>query len=213
MAAGSIRKNLAEGLSYLRLQKVIVLLLIMEMGLTLFGMSYQGLMPVFADLLNLKSEGYGFMLAAAGVGSMLGSLAIASLGNYKRKGTILVVSGVLFGAALLVFSNLTDLGKALHVDTTSLYIVSLILGAAGVFGTAYTTTSNTAIQMNIADQYRGRVTSVYGMVVGFYPISTLIIGAVAEPLGAPMALTVAAGCLVVFMIVVALISPRLRSLE
>lgn len=213
MAVGSVRKNLTEGLNYLRLQKIVVLLLILEMGLTFFGMCYQGLMPVFADLLSLKSEGYGFMLAAAGVGSMLGSLAIASLGNYKRKGTILIVAGILFGVALLVFSNLTGLGKALHVDTARLYIVSLILGAAGIFGTAYSTTSITAIQMNIADEYRGRVTSVYGMVLGFYPIATLVIGAVAESLGAPLALTIAAGCLVLFITVVATISPRLRHLE
>jgi hypothetical protein len=144
---------------------------------------------------------------------MLGSLAIASLGNYKRKGTILIVAGILFGVALLVFSNLTGLGKALHVDTARLYIVSLILGAAGIFGTAYSTTSITAIQMNIADEYRGRVTSVYGMVLGFYPIATLVIGAVAESLGAPLALTIAAGCLVLFITVVATISPRLRHLE
>ncbi len=213
MKPGSVVKNLIEGLQYLRQQKIIIILLVMEMALTFFGMSYQGLTPVFANLFNLNSEGYGFMLAAAGIGSMLGSLGVAVLGAYRRKGTVLIAMGVLFGLGLLLFANLGNLGNILHLNTANLWLVSLVFAAVGAFGTGYATTSGTAIQMNMTDQYRGRVTSVYSMVIGFYPVSTLVIGAVAEGLGAPLALTIAGTCLVLSTLAMGFFSPRYRRLE
>ncbi|HSW58016.1 MAG TPA: MFS transporter, partial [Dehalococcoidales bacterium] len=100
--SGSMVKNLVEGVRYLRGQRLVVILLLMELTFTLFGAIYSGLMPVFAGLLNLQSQGYGFLLAASGIGSMLGSLMVASLGNYKGKGLLIMVSGIIFGISLLL---------------------------------------------------------------------------------------------------------------
>ncbi len=212
-AGGSTLRNLIEGLRYLRVQKLLVILLVMELALTLFGMCYQGLIPVFADLLGEKSEGYGFMLSAAGVGSLVGSLGVASLGNLKRKGGLLLITGIAFGAALVFFANTGSLGSLLHLGHASIYLASALLVGIGIFVTAYTTTSSTLIQMNVSDELRGRVTSVYGMVVAFYPIATFGVGAIAEALGAPAALTIAGAALAIFMLAIAIISRRIRRLE
>lgn len=212
VSKGSMLKNFTEGLRYLRLQKAIVTILIMELALTFFGMSYQGLMPVFADLLKEKSVGYGFMLAAAGVGSTVGSLIIASLGNFKRKGLVLLTTGVIFGILLALFANTKALGNDLKLGSNTFYLASVLLIAVGMFCTSYTTTSNTIIQMNATDEFRGRVTSFYAMVIGLYPLTTLAVGAIAEALGAPMALTIGASCLTLFMIIMAIASRRVRQL-
>jgi predicted MFS family arabinose efflux permease len=212
-SGGSMLTNLKEGLRYLRLQRMFIILLIMELALTLFGMCYQGLIPVFAELLNQKSQGYGFMLAFVGVGSMMGSLAIASLGNFKKKGLVLIGAGIFFGIVLVLFANTAEVGNIFHMGSSSMVMASFLLILIGMFSTAYATTSSTIIQMNVSDEFRGRITSVYSMVIGFYPVSTLIIGAVAEVLGAPMALTIGGGCLAVFTIFIALFSRRFRGLE
>lgn len=208
-----IFKEYAEGLRYLRLQKAIIIILIMEFALTLFGTSYQGLFPVFAELLNQQSAGYGFMLAATGVGAMLGSLAVAALGNYKRKGLVLLVTGIALGIGLALFANMSQLGSILHLGQSNYYLALVLLMFTGFFITAYTTTSNAIVQLNTSNEFRGRVTSFFSMVVGFYPMTTFFMGAIAEGLGAPTALTIGAGGLTVFMIIMTLASRRIRQLK
>jgi MFS family permease len=212
VSKGSVLKNYAEGIKYLRLQKAIVIILIMEMALTFFGTSYQGLMPVFANLLSQQSAGYGFMLAAVGIGSMLGSLIVASLGNFKRKGLILLTTGIILGIFLGLFANMADLGDIMKLGQNNFYLALVLLMGIGFFVTSYTTTSNTIVQMNTSDEFRGRMTSFYSMVIGFYPLTTFMIGAIAEVLGAPMALTIGATCLTLFMIIMAIASRRIRLL-
>jgi MFS family permease len=210
---GPIFKEYAEGLRYLRLQKVIIIILIMEFVLTLFGTSYQGLFPVFAELLNQESAGYGFMLAATGIGAMLGSLAVAALGNYKRKGMVLLVTGIALGISLALFANMGQLGTILHMGGSNYYLALVLAMFTGFFITAYTTTSNALVQLNTSNEYRGRVTSFFSMVVGFYPMTTFIMGAIAEGLGAPAALTIGAAGLTIFMVIMTIFSQRIRRLS
>jgi MFS family permease len=210
--AGSIGKNMSEGLGYLRLHRLIIIILIMEMAITLFGASYQGLMPVFADLLHADSTRYGFMLAAVGIGSTIGALGLASLGNFKRKGLVLLFGGLIFGVILVLFANAGGLGKSLHLGSNSYFLALILLVVIGISFNSYTTTSNTVVQMNVENEYRGRMTSLYCMVIGFYPIGSLIIGALAETMGAPLALTIFGSCLVLSMII-AFTLRRMRRLE
>ncbi len=211
-SGGRVIKNYVEGIQYLRLRKAIIVILVMEMALTFFGTSYQGLMPVFANLLKQQSEGYGFMLAAVGIGSAVGSLAVASLGNFKRKGLILLVTGITLGIFLGLFANMGNLGNILKIGQNDYYLALVLLAGVGFFITAYTTTSNTIIQMNTSDEFRGRMTSFYSMVIGFYPLTTFVMGTAAEGLGAPLALTIGASCLTLFMVVMAIASQRIRRL-
>jgi len=208
----SVLKNVVEGLKYLRLQTVIIILLVMEIALTIFGMSFQGLMPVFAELLEQDPEGYGFMFSAVGIGSLLGSLFIASLGNFKRKGVLLIFSAVLFGVALLLFANSSAIADFFNISG-GLYISLIALIIVGAAIMAYMSSSNTIIQMTVSDEFRGRISSVYGMVVGFYPVSMLVSGGIAELLGAPMTVSVLAGTLIVFMLGLALLNRSILKQE
>jgi MFS family permease len=209
---GSMIKNLVQGFSYLRLNNIIIILLVMEFALTLFGMPYQGLMPVFADILKVDSKAYGFMLSAVGIGAVIGSLAIASLGNFRRKGLLLLGAGILFGVVLVFFANSDRLGGILHLEQRSYYLAMFWLLFVGICTTSYTATSTTIIQMLVSDEFRGRVTSFYSIVLGLYPVSIMIAGAMAEGLGAPFTLTLWGGCLAAFMLIMAVSNPRIRKL-
>jgi MFS family permease len=210
---GSMVKNLVEGLSYLRKQRRVVILLGMELALTLFGVVYSGLIPVFAGLWNLKSEGYGFLLAASGIGSMLGSLVVASLGNYKKKGLLILIAGIVSGLVVVLFANTRYLSTFLHIGSLTFYLACFFLIAVGLAITIYSTTSNTNIQMNSTDEFRGRVNGVYSMIVALYPLATLGLGAMAEVIGAPLALSISAGILTLFMAGVLMISRSIREME
>ncbi len=210
---GSMVKNLVEGLRYLRGQRLVVILLLMELTFTLFGAIYSGLMPVFAGLLNLQSQGYGFLLAASGIGSMLGSLMVASLGNYKRKGLLILIAGIIFGISLLLFANTKYLSDFLNLGSFTFFVACTFLIAVGISATAYATTSNTNIQMNISDEFRGRVNGVFSMIVALYPMATLGLGAMAEVMGAPLALSICAGILTLIMTGILVFNRSIRRME
>jgi MFS family permease len=201
--------NLKEGFAYLRINNIILILLGMEIGLTIFGMSYQGLMPVFADLLHAGSEKYGFMMSAVGIGSLVGVFGMASLGNFRRKGLVLIGAGVVFGLFLVVFGNTVRM----NLGDNAYYVALIALFVVGMSAISYTATGLTIIQMYISDEYRGRVTSMYQIVIALYPFSILLSSAVAQAIGAPLALTIGGSCLAVFMITMAIVNKRVRSLE
>ena len=205
--------NFKEGLRYLKAQNIILILLGMELALTLFGVSYQGLIPVFADMLKVSPQGYGFMLSSIGIGALVGSILTASLGNFKRKGLLLITSGITFGLTLVLFGNSGLIGQWLNLGANVYYLAAFWLTLVGFSSVAYTTASLTIIQMFVSDEFRGRVTSFYQMVTALSVVSFALSGALAQGFGAPMALTLTGSCLVVFMLNIGLFSKRVRNQE
>jgi hypothetical protein len=67
--------------------------------------------------------------------------------------------------------------------------------------------------MNVTDEVRGRVMGLYGVVFGLMPMGALIIGAIAEEIGAPLAVTISGSVLTVFMLVMSVYNKRVRRLE
>jgi MFS family permease len=112
------------------------------------------------------------------VGSLAASLALASLGDFRGKGRILLLSGIAMGVALIAFSN------APHIA-----LVMLLLAIAGAARNATMITNQTLIQIHSADLYRGRVMSMYMMAMGLMPLGTLSAGAMADAFGVPLAIS------------------------
>ena len=106
--------DLRAGLRYLNCTPVMLPLLGIAIARVLFGWSYRTLMPVYADeVLQLGARGLGILSAAPSVGSLLGSLTLASLGDFRGKGKVLLWSGLVMGLALVGFSNTQHLWWAL----------------------------------------------------------------------------------------------------
>ncbi len=169
-------KQMREGVSYIWHQPVVRPLITLVAVSNMFALGYMALLPALAqDVLHVGTVGYGFMTTAIGVGALVGALVIASLGDYQRKGLMLTAGNLLFPVMVIALS----VSRSFHL-TVGLLVV------AGLGFMTQNATANTLVQTTVPDGLRGRVMSVYMMVFqGFFPIGSLIAGAVAEGFGVP----------------------------
>jgi len=196
-------RDLLEGLSYVRHSPLVISLLAMAFVPLAFGLPYMNLMPAFADEVLGRSEtGYGLLMAMTGVGALIASLAIASLGDFRRKGMLLLGLALGFGVMLAFFS------------VSRSYPLSLaILAGAGAGGAGYMTLNNTLLQSNVPRRILGRVMSIYMITFAMMPMGTLPLGAVAETIGPTIAVAGGAAIIILFTLAMALFRPSMRRLE
>jgi MFS family permease len=169
---------------------------------SLTGMPYAVLMPIFADrILHGGAQALGWLMGAAGAGAFLGALILASRQTLKGLGRWAAVSSFCFGAMLTAFAS-----------SRSLSLSGLILVAVGFSMMVEMGASNTLIQSMAPDRLRGRVMSVYSMVfMGMAPVGSLLAGFGADALGAPMTVAVGGALCMIAAAVFWRRLPRLRS--
>ena len=196
-------RDLLEGLSYVRHSPLIISLLAMAFVPLTFGLPYMNLMPAFAsEVLGLSETGYGVLMAMTGVGALIATLAIASLGDFRRKGILLLALALVFGVMLTFFS------------ISRSYPLSLaILVGAGAGGAGYMAVNNTLLQSNVPRRILGRVMSIYMITFAMMPMGTLPLGAVSEAVGPTIALAGGAIIIILFTLAMAILRPSLRRLE
>jgi predicted MFS family arabinose efflux permease len=137
-----------------------------------------GLMPVFAkDELGVGPKGLGLLLAVFGAGGLIGPILLATLGNVRRQGLLLLGAGALSGLGLVAFSQTNSVALALP------FLV--VVGAAQMF---YYTTNNAVLQAITPDALRGRVMSLYSVDHGLVPLGSLMAGLLAYAYGSPLAI-------------------------
>jgi MFS family permease len=175
---GQVLEHLRDGLGYVR-STPIVLMSISVIGLiSTFAMNFSVIVPTLTQLVfHSDATGYGFLMAAMGVGSLLAALAIAFSG---RTGPIVIgIGAMLLGAGEIV------------VGVSGNYLVALVaMVFAGFGGIAMAATCNTVIQLTVPDHLRGRVMSVYTTVfAGSTPIGGPLMGWVASAFGPAISMT------------------------
>ena len=204
-ARANLLESLGEGLHFIRRHRVVFALFWLATIASLLGRSYIQVMPVFArDVLDGGPRLYGILMAASGVGALAGSLATASLSHFERKGLLLLASAVVLGGALVGFG-------LSHVLALSLGLLVLVGGGT----TLYMGATTTLLQQNVPDEIRGRIMSVYSLIVaGFMPLGGMLLGSAASLTG-NAGLVVAAGgtIVVVSALAVASVLPPLRRVE
>jgi MFS family permease len=191
--------NLGEGLRYVATTPILLLPVVVVGLVATFGMNNSVLIPPLADhVLGVGATGYGFLMAASGLGSTAAALAVAFTPRVSPRP--MVLGAVALGIALLVVA---------WSRSFPLSLVAMTIAGAGGVGMAVT--ANTTIQMNVPDVLRGRVMSVYTTVFsGSVPTGGLIMGAIASSQGVPLALTLGG---ILSLIVAALAWPWLRRIE
>jgi len=202
-AVTSIRVDLVEGVRYIYHSPLLRSLLAMAFVSIAFGLPYMNLMPVFAvDIFDVGEFGLGLLLGMAGLGALIGSLIIASLGDFRRKGLLCIGLAFGFGAAVALFGF------------SGSYPLSLaLLIAVGLLGAGYLAVNNTLIQSNVPHEMLGRVMSIYVMTFAMMPLGTLPLGAVSEAIGAQPAIGAGGVIVVLFTLGMAIFHSRLRRLE
>ena len=179
-SAGGLRKNMLDGVHFIRNNELFYTFMGMTFFNSVFGMSYLILMPVFArDILNVGSQGFGFLQTAGGAGALIGTLAVAYLSDARRLPLQAARGAALFGVLLLLFAYSRAFPFSLAL--------AFVLGMSGQF---YITAINTVLQLNLPEQLRGRVMGVYGLTWDLMPVGGMVAGTIAEFAGAPAAVAV-----------------------
>ena len=193
-----------EGLGYIRRHPTISAMISLMAVSSLFGMSYNTLMPVWAgDVLKIGVTGYGWLMTAIGVGAVIAGLSLASLGNFRAKGALLTTGSIVFPLSLLVVAG---------SRWVPLTLLALVVAGWGTVSQGALT--NTLIQSTVPDELRGRVLSIYLlMFFGFMPLGSLLAGFVAERFGPTVAIFLGSGVTLLFALAVVVRAPRLRALE
>jgi len=199
----SVLRELVDGLRYIRAQMVVPILLVITLSRVLLAMPYQTFLPVFAqDVFGVGASGLGLLQAAVGVGAMVGSLGVASLGDFQRKGGLLLAAGLALGGGLLLFAY-----------APSFYLALVTLALVGAAGNVCMVANFTLLQTNVSDQVRGRVLSVNMWLWGFSPVSTVPSGALTDRRGAPFTVALQGGLLALIFAAISLGQPRFRAVE
>ena len=176
-----VMTHLRAGLAFVR-ETPAVLVPILTIGLvSTFGMNFNVLIPPLAkDVLHVGATGYGFLMAATGVGSLVASISIA----FGRSNRVMLI-GV--GATVMGIAELVLAASG----SMALSLVAMLLTGLGAISMA--ATANTTIQLTVPDELRGRVMSVYTTVIaGSTPIGGLVAGALASRLGVAEAIAIGA---------------------
>ena len=200
----SVWRSLREGLMYVRAHPAILGILGLVGVSSIFGFSYITLLPLFAGkVLNAGPQGYGLLMAGAGVGALSSALFLASLGNYERKGLLLTIGNFVFPVALIFFS------------ASQIYWLSwLCLVGVGAGLITQNALANTLLQSNVPDHLRGRILSLYTlMLLGMQPIGGLQIGSVARWFGPQEALAISASISIAFALFALRKWPQVRELR
>lgn len=174
--------KLREGFRFARRTKPIRTLLALLGVVSFMALPFSVLMPIFAvRILHGGASAYGTLMGAVGVGAMFGALAIAMRAQLRGLGNVVAYSATGLGVSLVLFS------------ASHWYWISFaMLVACGFTMMMQFTSTNTLIQAMVPDQLRGRVMSLYSMMfLGMSPLGSLLAGALADHIGAP--LTVAIG--------------------
>jgi MFS family permease len=179
---GSAISRIVEGFHYAwRTRPIRVLLLLLGL-MSLMGMPYAVLMPIFAsDVLKGGPRALGILMGAAGIGALAGAITLTRREGLRGLGRWIAMAACGFGVSLILFSW-----------STSFWLSATLLVPVGYCMMLTMASSNTLIQSMVPDHLRGRVMAIYSMMfMGMAPFGALYAGVVAEAVGAP--LTVALG--------------------
>jgi MFS family permease len=197
----NIGEQLREGFSYVAGSAPIRSILLFVAVMSLAGFPYTVLMPIYAnEILAGGPNLLGFLMAASGVGAVIGAIFLANRRSVVGLGRFIPIMGGLFGAGLITFSFS-------RIPWLSL----LVMVAIGLGFMVQMAVCNTLIQTIVDEDKRGRVMSFYTMAfMGTAPFGSLIAGSLAEKIGAPNTLLIGGSCCVAAAIVFQLALPRLR---
>ena len=177
---GSLLGNLTESLRFMWRHPLIRDLYLTVVVISLLVFSYSAMLPLFADqVLHGGAEMFSLLSISGGAGAVTAALSLAVVREQRRYRGRWIVLG----------SLVMSLGVAAFALSTNLVLSAVCLVVVGFAGISFLARANTALQTAVPDALRGRVMSVYILLLmGVAPVGAMQLGAVAHFLGAPRAL-------------------------
>ena len=187
----NIFRNIGDGLKFVFGKPVLMMPVLFLIIAAMFAMNQNVLIPVLAEnVLHQSETGYGLLMSMSGIGALAGALTMATISRGGIKNAFVFVFPLIVGVLVAA------------VGFTSIYVFSAVaLAAMSFVFMIFLASVNTTLQLNVTDEYRGRVMSIYSLVMaGTTPLGNLFAGGVAESFGARAAF-VACGAVVVAALV------------
>jgi MFS family permease len=178
---GTPLETVLEGFRYVKETPPIRALLLLLGMVSVVGMPYAVLMPIFDDqILHGGARGLGILMGATGVGALIAALALAARTGVSGLGRWVALATAGFGVSLILFSI-----------SRHFWLSAALLVPVGLAMMAQMSASNTLIQTMTPDHLRGRVMALYSMMfMGMAPLGSLMAGVAADRLGAPMTIAI-----------------------
>ena len=200
----AVIRELREGLQCVRSTPVLYTVIGLALAFTFFGMSYRQVLPAFTkEVLDVGAGGTGLLWLGAGLGSLLGSFLLASLGDFKRKSWLLLASLLLLCVFLIAFS------------WSPWYWISWILFFfVGTMSTGlFWPLANTLVQLNVPSELRGRVLSILQIAPAIHFLSALPLAVAGGLVSWSIAVTGAALMVLLVTLLLGIWRPTLRRFE
>jgi len=199
---GNILGEIRKGFQYIRRNSMIMIVLLFSLVATALAMPYVQLLPIYVDdILKVSATKMGVLMSVAGAGAFVGSITLTALPN-KKRGLLLLGSGLIAGTALVIFSFSTIWGLSLGI------MVFIGLGQ-----TLRMTIGSTLLQSYADAEYRGRVMSIFSMQWGLMSVITFFAGILAEVVPIQWILGSLAMFLIVLSILAIIFIPSIRKLD
>ncbi|HKS08711.1 MAG TPA: MFS transporter [Pyrinomonadaceae bacterium] len=196
--------DLIDGFRYVRNRPRVSALLLLSGINSLFGAPYFTLVPIYArNIFHLGETGLALMMGTSGAGAFMGALLVAYLGDFRRKGWLVVGGSIAFGVCIAAFA----LSPRLTMSLAFLFGLGFSLVVC-------VSTINTLLQKLVTDQMRGRVMSMFILsFMGTMPIGNIVAGTASNHFGPQH--TLATGGIIVALVAtgVAIFNKRLRDLH
>ncbi len=200
---GSLFNSIRAALGTVRRDVALPWILSGYAALLFFGPSSSLILPVFAtQILHLNAFQLGLLFAAAGIGTIVGALTIASLGDFKYKGALLLVSFFLWVGALFLFG----ISRFFWFSIFALFLFGVSQNGVGA-------TTITLMQTRVAPQMRGRVMSLNTLLVmGVRPLGDFAAGGLITLVGAPPTVIICASIVGLYTLFLLVARPAVRTL-
>lgn len=194
--------QIAEAFRFIRRTPLFLSLVTLTFAGMLLSNAYMQVLPVFADLMGRSEAGYGTLLSAGGVGSVIGTLLMSGAERRHNLGTLLLFCASAAALLLCAFAAASAAGW--------FYPALLLVLLSSLCASAFMVLTMSVLQLLVPDSLRGRVMGIYSMGFSMVPLGGVILGALSELLSAPAAVIIAN---LVFLAILGAVGWRQRAIR
>lgn len=195
-------RSLIDGYKYIWRNVNIRTMIGIDLFPIVIGMSYLTMTPALAkDVLHLGPEGLGYLLMAAGIGSLAGTILVARLNSGSNRGRMVLIWMAIFALMIVAYGM-----------SNNFWLSLLTIGLVGLGYSTAATMNDTLIQLQVDEAFRGRVMAAYSTIWGFSPAGGLLAGALANVVGLQVAVAIN-GLIVLLYVIYLWIGTPMRSID
>ena len=193
----------ADGLRYVMNSPIVGGLILLSILPFLFGLTINTLLPAFStDVLRGGPDDLGFLMTGMGGGAIIGSLALAKMGNVRNKGYWLIATGALWGLLVALFA----LSETFITATVCIALI-------GFISAVNMSMNRSLVQLQVEQHMRGRIMSIDMMSHGLMPLGVLPIGYIAETVSISAGLVTSGIILCLSTLLLGALMPKVRAIN